>query len=55
MFFVHFQGGGMLVPKQGSIVGGKCVTTGDLPSEQVSLELKVSKTVFQISNFVINF
>ena len=34
-------GGGVILPKEGSIIGGKCVTTGDVTSEQVTLELKV--------------
>eukprot|EP00794_Sanderia_malayensis_P016720 gene16720-18414_t len=32
---------GLLVPKEGSIVGGRCVITGSLTSEQVTLKLKV--------------
>ena len=43
-FFLNFVGGGFITPKQGSVVGGKCVTTGDLPAEQVTLELKVAIT-----------
>ena len=40
--FLNFVGGGVITPKQGSVIGGKCITTGDLPAEQVTLELKVA-------------
>ncbi len=45
-------GGGTLVPKQGSVVGGKCVTTGNVASEQIHLDLKVRILILYVVDYV---
>ena len=40
-------GGGSIVPKGGTVVGGKCHVTGSLPSETFSLSLRVCESVFE--------
>lgn len=44
-------GGGTILPKEGTVIGGKCVTTGNVPSEQSTLELQVGLT-YKIEVFV---
>ena len=41
VFLPLLTGGGTLIPKEGAIVDGKCVTTGNLTAEQVTLQLQV--------------
>ena len=48
-------GGGTLIPKQGSVVGGKCVTTGDVVSEQIHLDLKVRILTLYVVDYVKTF
>ena len=42
--FVH-TGGGIVIPQQGSLVGGKCQPTGAAPSEQVNITLMVRESI----------
>ena len=39
--FLHVAGGGSIVAEGGTVVGGKCQVSGSLPSETVSLTLRV--------------
>lgn len=39
--FLLLAGNGSIVPEGGSVVGGKCLGSGSLPAETVSLSLRV--------------
>ena len=40
---LSLAGGGSVIPKIGVVVGGKCQVAGSVPSETVSLYLKVNQ------------
>ena len=41
LLYLLIKGGATLTPETGSVINGKCVTTGALPSDDVHLQLEV--------------
>ena len=39
--YIVIKGGATLTPETGSVINGKCVTAGELPSDDVHLQLEV--------------
>ena len=41
LLYLLIKGGAILTPETGSVINGKCVTTRELPSDDVHLQLEV--------------
>ena len=41
LLYLLIKGGATLTPETGSVIDGKCVTAGELPSDDVHLQLEV--------------
>ena len=50
--FLFLAGNGSIVPEGGSVIGGKCQVNGSLPTETVSLSLRV---IYLINDIVLRF